>query len=163
VRFLVVFIMAVVLLVLHATVEPRIAVWNVAPDLLVILVVQLAFRLPGVEAVAWPWGIGLAADLHGDGLVGLLAFTWGLIAFVINRLREFFFVESLVVRLAAVASAEVLTRAAIAISQLIGGHPVSFMLFLKDVFVGAIYTSAVAAALLPLLGAALRRVLPRKA
>ena len=161
-RFVVVLILAVAMLVLHATVAPRIAVWGVAPDLMVILVVQLAFRLPRIEALAWPWAAGLAVDLHDGGPAGVLALTYGLIAVAVDRLREFFFVESLMVQLAAVAAADLIQRLALLISQVLRGQAPSFMLFWKELFVGILYTVALGAVLLPLLSLALRRVLPRE-
>ncbi len=161
-RHVVVLILFVATLVVQATVSPRVAIWGVAPDLLVVLVVELAFRLPRPEGMVWPWGAGLAADLRGDGPAGVLAFTYALAALAIDRMREFFFVESLFVKVAAVAGADLLHHAAIAISQLIRGQAPSFMLFWKETFVGMVYTTALSAALLPLMGAALRRVLPRE-
>ncbi len=161
-RHVVVLILVIVALVLQDTAAQRAAVWGVPPDVLVILVVELAFRLPRVEGMAWPWGLGLAADLHGTGVVGVLALTYGLIAIAIDRLREFFFTESLVVRLVAVAAGAFVEHAAVAISQILRGQGPSFMLFWKEALVGMVYTAALAALLLPLIDLALRRVLPKR-
>ncbi len=161
-RHLVAAILFVAMIVVQATVSPRIAIWGVAPDLMVVLVVELAFRLPRPENLVWPWAAGLASDLRGDGPAGVLAFTYALTALAIDRMREFFFVESLFVRPAAVAVADLLHHAAIAISQIIRGQGPSFMLFCKETLVGMLYTTALSVALLPLMAAALRRVIPRE-
>ncbi len=161
-RHVIVLILVLVMFALQGTLSPRIAIWDVEPELMVILVVELAFRLPGLEAMAWPWGAGLAVDLRTGGPVGVLAFTFGLMALIIMRVREFFFTESFFVRIVASAAGVIVVRIALLISGLIRGQPPAFGVFIKELFVGALYTAALAAAFLPLLTLALRRFLPRR-
>ena len=161
-RHVVALILVVVVLVLQETLAPRIALWDVRPELMVILVVELAFRLPGLEAMVWPWAAGLLTDLHEGGPVGVLAFTFGLSALIIMRLREFFFTESFFVRIIASAAGVVVTRVALAISGALRGQAPGFMDCLKELVVGTLYTAALAVVVLPLLTLALGRVLPRR-
>jgi rod shape-determining protein MreD len=151
VRSVVVVILFIFLLAAQAVIAPRIAVWGAQPQLLVILVVQMAFQLPRPEGIVWPWAAGLGADLHQGGPLGVLALTYGLIAVAVDRFRSFFSAESFVVRLIAVAAAAFIQHLALLISQWVRGQPPPFMAYGAQAFLSVLYTAALAALLLPLL------------
>lgn len=161
-RWIITLLFFMFLLAAHAVIAPAISVWGAKPDFLVILVVQLAFQLPRPEGFLWPWFIGLATDLHDEGPLGVLAFTYGLIAFGIDRLREGVFTGALPVRLAAVAAADLVQDVALWISLIIRGQSPSFMLFWGHSILSVIYTTIAAAALMPLMSWALRGVCPKE-
>jgi cell shape-determining protein MreD len=90
-------------------------------------------------------------DFHDGGIVGVIAFTYALVALGINYFRRALFAEHLLTRLALVAAADALQRVAFAISEIIRGQSGGFLLLLRAQALGVIYTTLVAAALLPLL------------
>jgi len=66
---------------------------HVAPDLLVLAAVLLAFRGPSAAAPMACWVLGLAKDLSSVAPLGCYAFSFGLLALVVVRLREMFYGE----------------------------------------------------------------------
>ena len=144
------------MLALDATVAPYISVFDATPHLLVILIVELALVMPRLDSVVWAWGMGLVSDLHDGNPAGVLALTYAIITLVIRSLRKQLFAGHLVTRLLLVAVADVLQHLALMFSQIIRGHPLGFLLFWRQAFLGVVYTTVVAAGLLPLLSLVLR-------
>ena len=155
-RWVITAVLFLLLLALDATLAPYISLFGATPDLLVILIVEFALVMPRLDSVVWAWCIGLISDLHDGNPTGVLALTYAVITLVIRSLRSQLFAGHLVTRLLLVAVADVLQYLALMFSQIIRGHPVGFLLFWRQAFLGVVYTTVVAAGLLPLLSLALR-------
>ena len=161
-RLAVTLILFLVTLALDATLSPRIALWGAPPDLMVILLVQVAFQLPRPENIIWPCVFGLGTDLHEDGPVGVLTLTFALLGIAIDRFQNAFFTEGLLVRVAAAGIAVFVRNFAVMISEVLRGQPPPFMLFWGQAFLSILYTAVLALALLPLLEWVLGRFTARK-
>lgn len=70
---------------------------RVMPDLLGLLVIVIAFRGPGAQAMVGCWLLGLAKDLSSDAVLGSYAFCFGLLAMFIVWLREMIYGENALV------------------------------------------------------------------
>jgi rod shape-determining protein MreD len=131
-----------------------------APNLVLILVVQLALVAPQFETVLGTWCMGLVSDLHGHGPLGVLAFTWALASLALSRIRGDLFAEHLVTRLLLVAAAAAFQELVLAVARLAGGASLRLLAALRHAGIGVAGTVLAAVVLLPLLRLALRRLFP---
>lgn len=97
-------ILVFVVTLLQASVVPFLAVHTIRPDLMVIVAVHYALTARRYDALLACWFIGLAVDLTslsyaGHANVGVHAFSLGLIALVIVKVRDLTFRDSVVTRL----------------------------------------------------------------
>jgi len=97
-------ILTYLIVVVQAAAVPFVEVHTIRPDLLVIVAVYYALAARTYDALLACWLIGLAIDLtslsyteHAN--VGLHAFSLGLIAFVIVKLRDLTFRDSVITQL----------------------------------------------------------------
>ena len=95
-------ILAVVTIVLQTTlVNQTLVIGGVCPDWMFILAVHCALHGPWPDAAIAAWVLGLLVDLQtsdptGTGTIGLFAFSYGLAACVILRIRRALFREHFV-------------------------------------------------------------------
>jgi rod shape-determining protein MreD len=85
---------------LQASLVPFIAIHTVRPDLMVIIAVHYCLAARSSDAMLAAWFVGLAIDLTslsytGASNVGVHALSLGLIGFVIVKMRELTFRESI--------------------------------------------------------------------
>jgi rod shape-determining protein MreD len=146
------------MLALQATAAPRIALFDAVPDLLIILVVQLALLCPHLEGVIWSWAAGLLADLRWGNPAGVVALTYALVALVIYGVRRQIFAGHILTRLLLVVLADLLQHLAVMFSQIIRGQTLYFLLFWRQALLGVAYTTLAAVVLLPLLSVILGRL-----
>ena len=147
-----------IIIAAQAAAARHIALFGATPNLLIVLVVQLALILPRLEGAIWAWCLGLGADLHGVTPPGVLALTYALVSLVLARVRSEIFSEHIFTRLLLVVVAAVLQEIALMFSEIIRGHPLEFLLDLRTAALRVAYTALVALGLLPVLRAILRRV-----
>lgn len=84
-------LLTIVLLVLQSTVAPRIAIFGVRPDWLLIAVVFYALHTPPREAAIAAWTTGAMADLMSIERFGLVALSYLLVAIPLVSAREYLF------------------------------------------------------------------------
>ncbi len=75
-------------IVLETTVFGRLNVGGVAPDLVMLVVILLPFRLRSETSLLLAFTAGLALDALGSAALGLRAFTLTVVAFAAVRTRE---------------------------------------------------------------------------
>lgn len=97
-------ILLYVVLVLQTTLAPALATHAVRPDFVIIMATYYAMMARPIDAVLSCWIIGFAMDLaglsyNGYSNVGISAFSLGLIAMIVVRIRELIFRESPVTQL----------------------------------------------------------------
>ena len=90
-RWLTLAILAVLALMLQATLAPRVALFSARPDFLLIVVVFLGLYAPSKDAMAAGWILGACADLMTIERFGLISFSYGLTAIIIASFREYLF------------------------------------------------------------------------
>ena len=73
---------------LQSVVPPRLELWGVRPDWLLVVVVFLALRTRMFEAILAAWIMGAVADLMTVERMGLLALSYGLAATLTASVRE---------------------------------------------------------------------------
>lgn len=61
---------------------------KIVPDLLLLLAILLIFRAPADQALVACWLLGLLKDITGQAPLGSYSFTFGLLGFLLIRLRE---------------------------------------------------------------------------
>lgn len=76
---------------LQTTLAPRLALFGVSPDWLLVLVVFVAFYAPPSEAAVLGFMIGFAADLMTIERLGLIAFSYLCVAIAVAATRDFIF------------------------------------------------------------------------
>ena len=157
-RWLVPAALLLLMLALDATAAPRIALFDAPPDLLIILVVELALLCPDLQGILWSWALGLLDDLHSGNPLGLSALTYALIALVVAGIRRQVFARHILTRLLLVVIADFLHHFALMFSQIIRGQELHFLLFWRHALLGVLYTAVVALVLLPLLSLILGRL-----
>jgi len=83
-RFVRVAIAALVIGIIQLAFGWRLAVWRVAPDLLLILTAFVVIALPEADRIPTACAIGLWADFLTGGRLGLMALGYGLGAWTVN-------------------------------------------------------------------------------
>lgn len=136
--------------VLQSSVVPYFAVHTIRPDLMVILAVHYALAARTHDAVIACWIIGLAIDLTslsypGHANVGVHALSLGMIGWLIVKLRDLTFRESVVTQLLFTFAAK------FALSILVGVHML-YVLGERDRFGEILTTAAYAAVYTAILG-----------
>jgi rod shape-determining protein MreD len=81
------------LLTLQSAVAPRLALFGLRPDWLLVAVVFFALHARVGDAVLGAWLIGAGADLMSLERLGLMALTYGLAAVLVLSIREYLFRE----------------------------------------------------------------------
>jgi len=84
-------IIAVLGVLLQTTVSPRVAVFGVRPDWVLVLVVFFALHVRGREAIAAAWMLGLLADFQSIERFGLLSLVYALAAGSVYLIRDYLF------------------------------------------------------------------------
>ena len=84
-------IVVVIGLTAQTALAPRVAVYSVRPDWLLVLVVFLALYVPTKPAVIGAWIIGISADLMTVERMGFIALSYGLTALAILSIRDHLF------------------------------------------------------------------------
>ena len=90
-RWLAFILLAVAAVILQSSALPRLTVFGARPDLLLIITIFIALYAHPQDAVAGGWGLGLLADLLSIERLGLLALTYGAVAFLVLIVREYIF------------------------------------------------------------------------
>ena len=75
-------LLAVLALTLQSAIAPRLAIFGVRPDWILVLVVFFALHGRRRDAVIAGWSLGMCADLMSIERVGLLALSYALAAWV---------------------------------------------------------------------------------
>lgn len=146
--------------VVQTAVAPFMAVNTIRPDLMVIVAVYYALTASKYDAMLACWIIGLVIDLTGasytsGGNVGLYAFSFGLIAMIIVKVRDLTFRESPLTQVFFTAATKV------AVAMLAGVHMLHRLDDwgrLGDVFKAAVFSAIYTAILAPYAHWLLRRL-----
>ena len=75
---------------------------RIMPDLLLLMAIVTAFRADSEEAPIACWFFGLAKDLTSQAPLGIYAFSFGLLAMLIVRMRDMLYGENLLTQAALV-------------------------------------------------------------
>ncbi len=84
-------IIAILTVTLHTTVGPRLALYGVRPDWILVVVVFFALHVRSIDTVPAGWVLGLLADLQSAERFGLMSIAYGLAALIVHLLREHVF------------------------------------------------------------------------
>ncbi len=84
-------ILACIGIVLQTTVVHRLAISQVAPDLMFIIAVHYALHAVSPDAMIAAWILGFMTDLYGPGRLGVYGFAFGLMALLVVQLRDSMF------------------------------------------------------------------------
>lgn len=159
-RRLVLALLLVAAVALQSTVFSALTIMGVVPQLVLVVVVSLAF-LEGEEvgAIAGFCG-GLLVDLLSPGAtVGLSSFTYALVAYGVGRAAYYAVPGSLVAPVALVALASVAAEALYAVSSVVLGRPwVSFGDSLRIGAAVVLYNTLLAPFAFPLVRRIVRRL-----
>ncbi len=90
-RWLAFAIVVVIGLTAQTALAPRVAVYSVRPDWLLVVVVFLALYVPSKPAVIGAWIIGISADLMTVERMGFIALSFALTALAILSIRDYLF------------------------------------------------------------------------
>ena len=90
-RWLTFLLLMVIALTLQSALAPRLEVFGVRPDWLLVVVVFFAMHATARDATFGAWLIGGCADLLTVERLGLLALSYGLAALAVLSVREYLF------------------------------------------------------------------------
>jgi rod shape-determining protein MreD len=143
-RWLTFFVLAVTMLVLASAVAPRLSVFGIWPDWL--LVTALFFALYGrpVDAVLGGWLLGALADLMTVERLGFLALSYALAALLVASVREYLFRYRPAVQSALVFVVSLVVRLVWSVYRGVlydSGQSAAAMV-LSDWLLGSLYTAA---------------------
>ena len=131
----------IVIVPIQSTVLPYAAIENVAPDLLLMLLlfVSLSLRKPDVLFAAWL--IGIVRGFYSQDSVGLYAIAYVLTCVVIGRLRAEMFTRHPLTRMTLTATTTLaLGIVALALTHLVYRH-VPPRALIRQVAIGTVYTT----------------------
>jgi rod shape-determining protein MreD len=146
-------------LALQSTVVAQVTLLGVIPQLVLIVVVSLAFTDGPRVGVVTAFAGGLLQDLLlPQAIVGLTALVYVLIAYAVGSFREYSTTESVWAPVAAVALSSLLAEASYALLAVMLGQPwVSFIFTVKVIGLVVLYNTLLTPLLFPLI----RRVADR--
>jgi rod shape-determining protein MreD len=128
------------------------------PNILLIVVVTMAFVTGSNEGAAVGFAAGLAYDLIGTSAVGPMVLTFTLVGFAAGLLQEHIFAAGWILPVTVLAGASLLAESLYFLILVFLGERVSFgMAFLTKVLPGTIYTTFIAVLFFPYLSKFLRR------
>jgi rod shape-determining protein MreD len=84
-------VIAVAGLILQSSVAPRIDIWGVRPDWLLVVVVVFAMHAHAADAAVGAWLIGATADLMTIERLGLLSLSYLVAAMIVSSVRDYLF------------------------------------------------------------------------
>ena len=90
-RWLPFMLIAGVVLILQATIAPRLELYGSRPDWLLVLVVVVALHARMADAALGAWIVGACADLMTIERCGLIAISYVLLTTAVIAVREFLF------------------------------------------------------------------------
>ena len=128
---------------LQTTVARRLALFDVGPDWLLVLVVFLAFYAPPREAAILGFVIGLTADLMTIERLGLVAFSYLCVAVGVGAMRDSLFRHERSTQFLVVLFACFLVRLGWLVYCRVAYDPVQTLgsMFAKNVLLVSIYTA----------------------
>lgn len=142
-RWLVFALLVVAILTLQAVVAPRLAIFGVRPDWLLVVVVFFALYAPMRDAVVGAWIIGACADLLTIERLGFFALSYTLLALAVAPTREYLFRRQGITRFVVTFLACVAVRLAWSIYRRVLYDPIESLLvdWAMDVLIASIYTA----------------------
>lgn len=111
-RWIVFIVFAVLVVTLQTALIPRLALFGVRPDWLLIAVVFLGLYVPKRDAVLGAWLLGALADPMTIERLGLIALTYVLVALAVASIREYLFRYHFVTQLVVTLCTCILVRLA---------------------------------------------------
>lgn len=145
-RWITVVFCCLIALILQSALMPRLDLWGVRADLLIVLVLFFALYAKPGDAFVIAWATGFAADLLSLERLGFLALSYSLCALLVSSTREFLFcyrpatqftvtlVVSLILRSCWIGYRSVMYPETASLAEMIG----------VDVVLGSVYTAALA-------------------
>jgi rod shape-determining protein MreD len=156
-RWLITAQLILLLLAVQVAWMPHVVVFDAAPDVMLILVVQLAFTLTPTEAFTASWASGMLRDLRGAEAAGTWALLYGLLALMIARARQKDSTTHLGSRVLTVLLSSSLLYIGLYVIRIFRGYSLGWI-HLKEAFLGTLYTTLVSLVLLPVLAFLLKRI-----
>ena len=135
--FYIVFLLAAIVFQLVA--GDLIAIRGVVPDLTLIVVCSISLLEGRARGTVWGWVVGLIEDLLGSGLIGALAFSRAIVAFLAATVLHFRSVQNIVSAALVVGILSLLNNTFIFIFHLPGGANL-MMGILMQIFFPSLYT-----------------------
>ena len=111
-RWLTFMILVAAALTLQSTVAPRLEIFGVRPDWLLVVVLFFGLYAPSGDAIFGGWIIGIAADLMTIERLGLLALSYALSALLVVAVRDYLFRDRAVTQFILALSVSLILRAA---------------------------------------------------
>lgn len=149
--------------VLQASLAPRLAILGVVPNFMFLVVVTIALTQGPVAGGVSGFAGGLLFDLLGSGLVGPYALVLAVVGYVAGMLSANLFAEGWLLPVSVVAVAGLATEVAHGIVLVVLGTGIQFWHELVVVMLpSAIYHTALAVIVYPLLARLLRTERPMK-
>jgi rod shape-determining protein MreD len=143
-------ILLYVVTALQSAAVPFVAVNTIRPDLMILVVVHYALAAGTYDALLACWCVGLAVDLSGisfqnQGNVGVHAFSMGVVAFCIVKVRSFIVRDSLLAQVLLTFTAKLGVDILVGLHMMyaIGGWSRMGDVLTKSVY-AAIYTAVLA-------------------
>ena len=145
---------ALLALVLQSSVAPRLDVFGLRADWVIVIVVFFALHARSFDAVVCAWGFGAMADLMTIERMGLLSMSCALAALLVVSIREYVFKDRILTQVAVVFVTSVFVRLLWCFYRHLMYAQLDETLAqtAADVFGGAIYTAAWAPLVHALLG-----------
>ena len=152
-RWLTFMILVAAALTLQSAVAPRLEIFGVRPDWLLVVVLFFGLYAPAGDAVFGGWIVGMAADLMTIERLGLLALSYALAAMLVVAVRDYLFRDRALTQFILALVVSLILRAAWLIFRrvLYGPSGASLWEWSAEWVWASIYTAAWA----PLLGAIL--------
>ncbi|MGB2986428.1 MAG: rod shape-determining protein MreD [Phycisphaerae bacterium] len=143
-RWLTFMLLVVVVLTLQSAVAPRLELFGVRPDWLLVVVVFFALYAPARDAAIGAWIIGGCAGLMTIERLGLIALSYTLVAMAVSPVREYLFRDRAVTRFIVTLLACLLVRIAWTIYCRVLYDPVDSLLvdLAMNVLLASVYTAA---------------------
>ena len=140
---------------------PHVIVWDAWPDVLLILVVQIAFSLTAADAFVTAWCTGLLYDLRVAEPAGMWAMLYGLAALAVSKVFGRDRSAILPTRLFTVLLASLLVNLGGILINTFHGHPIGW-LHVKRLFLNSFYTTIAAIVFLPVFAFLMKRLHPQQ-
>lgn len=121
-RWLTFLVLAVLVVTLQTTLAPRLRLFGVAPDWILVFVVFCGMHVKGLDAVLAGWALGLLADFHTAQRFGMMSICYALVAAVVSLTRGWVFPRHPLAHFAATLIAGVMLYVPMAVGPVaIGG------------------------------------------
>ena len=88
----------VLALLLQSTLLVRFSIWDVKPDLAILVLIFLVSSSGQVESILYGFFIGFIQDVYSPEVLGINAFTMSLMGFFLDICKERFAVENYLVK-----------------------------------------------------------------